>query len=257
VGFGRSSADYVMVVIVPPGPLRYESREGGMDDDDNNGWYPRTINDKLVELAQLPDDIDDMEDALFGVGSSHAVVDPEGTPAGLVSDAAGSNELDSLTSSSISKCRYVVWDDFTEVTENRNDKKVHIASICKFCKALLSANSKAGTGHLLRHHKSCKKKSNHAAMVETRLALKPDGSFRNWEYVPQVARTELCRLIARHDLPLGIADIDASDDYIHRAHNPRYVRVCRLTTAKDLVKLYNKKLKNLKDVFFLLCLLFA
>jgi hypothetical protein len=66
-----------------------------------------------------------------------------------------------------------------------------------------------------------------------------------------VARTELCRLIARLDLPLGIADTDAWDDYIHRAHNPRYVRVSMFTTARDLVKLYNEKLKKLKDDVFL------
>ena len=152
-----------------------------MDDDDDNGRYPRTINEELIELGQLPDDVDDMGDAaaaLFGVDT---------TPnPGPVSDAAGSNELDSLTSSSTGKRRSAVWDDFTEVTENRNGKKVRIAGICKFCKARLSANSNAGTGHLLRHQKSCKKKSDHAAMVQTRLALNPDGSFRNWEYDPQV-----------------------------------------------------------------------
>jgi hypothetical protein len=226
-----------------------------MDDDGDNGRYPRTINDELVELGQLPDDVDDMGDAaaaLFDVGSSHGADNLEGTAAGPVpvSDATGSNELDSLTSSNTGKHRSAVWDDFTEVTENRNGKKVRIVGICKFCKARLSANSNAGTGHLLRHQKSCKKKSDHAVMVQTRLALNPDGSFRNWEYDPQVARTQLCRLIARLDLPLGIADTDAWDNYIQHARNPRYVRVSRFTTARDLAKLYNEKLKNLKDDVF-------
>jgi hypothetical protein len=75
-------------------------------------------------------------------------------------------------------------------------------------------------------------------------------SFRKWECDPQVARTELCRLIAILNLPLRIADTDAWDDYIYCAHNPRYVRLPRFTTARDLVKLYNEKLKNLKDVVF-------
>ena len=92
-----------------------------MDDDDDNGRYPRTINDELVELGQLPDDVDDMGDAaaaLFGIGSSHGAGDLEGTAAGPVpvSDAAGSNELDSLAFSSTSKHRFSVWSDFTEVT---------------------------------------------------------------------------------------------------------------------------------------------
>jgi hypothetical protein len=67
-------------VLVPPGPLRYGAEKGGMDDDDN-GRYPRIINDELVQLGQLPDDVDDMGDAvaaLFCVGSSHTVVDPKG-----------------------------------------------------------------------------------------------------------------------------------------------------------------------------------
>jgi hypothetical protein len=33
-----------------------------MDDDDDR--YRRTINDELVELGQLPDDVDDMGDAI-------------------------------------------------------------------------------------------------------------------------------------------------------------------------------------------------
>ena len=44
-----------------------------MDDDDDDGRYPRTINEELVELGQLPDDVDDMGDAaaaLFGVDST-------------------------------------------------------------------------------------------------------------------------------------------------------------------------------------------
>jgi hypothetical protein len=75
-----------------------------------------------------------------------------------------------------------------------------------------------------------------------------------------VARTELCRLIARLDLPLGMADTDAWDDYIQHAHNPRYVRVSRFTTARDLVKLYNDKLEyrrrrlNSETVEMLVCI---
>jgi hypothetical protein len=44
-----------------------------MDDDDDNSRYPRTINEELVELGQLPDDVDDMGDdaaAFFGVDST-------------------------------------------------------------------------------------------------------------------------------------------------------------------------------------------
>ena len=76
----------------------------------------------------------------------------------------------------------------------------------------VAANSNVGTRHLLRYQKSCKKKVDHASMVQTRLVMNHDGSYRNWDYDPHVVRTELCRLIAKLDLPLWIADKEAWDD---------------------------------------------
>jgi len=49
----------------------------------------------------------------------------------------------------------------------------------------------------------------------------------NWDYKPDVARSELCCLIARLDLPLGIGETDAWEEYIVRAHNPRFTKVFR------------------------------
>ena len=57
-------------------------------------------------------------------------------------------------------------------------------------------------------------------------ALNRDG-FHNWVYNPAVARTELCRLIARLDLPLGIGETQAWEDYITRAHNSHFAKVSR------------------------------
>jgi len=45
-------------------------------------------------------------------------------------------------------------------------------------------------------------------------------------------------LIARLDLPLGIGETQAWDDYITRAHNPQFVKVSRQTTTRDLGKLF-------------------
>jgi hypothetical protein len=88
---------------------------------------------------------------------------------------------------------------------------------------MCSARSCAGTGHLIRHQVSCRKKIDHAHRVQSRLALNHDG-FHNWVYDPAVAHTELCRLIARLGLPLGIGDSQAREDYISRAHNPPLLR---------------------------------
>jgi hypothetical protein len=69
----------------------------------------------------------------------------------------------------------------------------------------------------------------------------------NWDYKPEVARTELCRLIAKLDLPLGIGDIDAWEEYIQRAHNPRFIRVSRQSTTRDLAKLFTERRNMLKN----------
>jgi hypothetical protein len=122
-----------------------------------------------------------------------------------------------------------------------NGSNVRITPICRMCKTRLSARSSAGTGHLLRHQKACRKKVDHAARVQSRLAFNPDGSLHNWECDPIFARTELCRLIARLDLPLGIGESQAWEDYIARAHNPRFTNVSRQTTTRDLLKLFTER----------------
>ena len=60
-------------------------------------------------------------------------------------------------------------------------------------------------------------------------------------YDPLIARTELCRLIARLDLPLGIGETDAWEDYIKRAHNPLFQKVSRQTTTRDMSKLFDEQ----------------
>jgi len=39
--------------------------------------------------------------------------------------------------------------------------------------------------------------------VQSRIQFNGDGSVTGWQYKPDVARRELCRLISRLDLPLG------------------------------------------------------
>ncbi|XP_072148536.1 zinc finger BED domain-containing protein RICESLEEPER 2-like [Setaria viridis] len=47
---------------------------------------------------------------------------------------------------------------------------------------------------------------------KSQLQFHSDGSIINWEYKPDLARKELCRLIARLDLPLGFGN--AKEDYL-------------------------------------------
>ena len=52
-------------------------------------------------------------------------------------------------------------------------------------------------------------------------------------------------MITRLDLPLGIGDSQAWEDYITRAHNPRFSKVSRQSTTRDLGKLFAER----RDVF--------
>jgi len=208
--------------------------------DDDDVVYPLTGNDDLIAAGLVTEDNHDIHDdaaALLGidVGSSSAPIDLDGGDGGGGAASApsatatgtpvGSNSTNGI--SSVGKCKSGVWVDFDEIYETLNGQKVRTAAICKMCKSRLSARSAAGTGHLIRHQKSCRKKADHVVRVQSRLSFNPDGSVHNWDYNPTVASSELCRLIARLDLPLGISESQAWEDYIVLAHNPRFAKFFR------------------------------
>ena len=182
--------------------------------DDDDVVYPLTGNDDLITAGLLLEDDDDIRDdvvALLGidVGSGSAPIDLDGGGGAEPAPSAtatwtpvGSNNTDGI--SSLGKRKSGVWVDFDEIYETVNGQKVQTAAICR-----LSARSSAGTGHLIRHQKSCRKKGDHAARVQSRLYFNPDGSVHNWDYNPAIARSELCRLIVRLDLSLGIGETQA------------------------------------------------
>ena len=90
-----------------------------------------------------------------------------------------------------------MWVDFDEIYETVNARQICTKATYKICKHTLSARSNASIGHLKRHQKSCRQKTDQAARVQSKLAYNPDGSMHNWDYKLDVARSELCRLIAR------------------------------------------------------------
>ena len=54
-------------------------------------------------------------------------------------------------------------------------------------------------------------------------------------------------MIARLDLPLDIGETEAWEEYIVHTHNPRFVKVSRQTTTRDLSKLFTKRRNILKN----------
>ena len=92
-----------------------------------------------------------------------------------------------------------------------------------------------------------RQKIDQRARVQSWLAYNSDGSVHNWDYKPDIARSELYRLIARLDMPLGIGETEAQKEYIVRAHNPMFVKVSRQTTTRDLSKMFTKRRNILKN----------
>ncbi|KAJ1262546.1 hypothetical protein BS78_09G116700 [Paspalum vaginatum] len=73
------------------------------------------------------------------------------------------------------------------------------------------------------------------------LRYNPDGSVCSWEYSVEEAHVQLCRLIARLDLPLNFGESAAFEDYIKISRSPRYSNVSRQTTSRDVEKHFKDK----------------
>ena len=210
-----------------------------------------TINDVLRACGLAGDNEDDLAsggEALFGSSAAPINVDG-GDDAGAAGGAGAETSPPVMPSSTpsastgtsvrLKRVRSGSWNDFEEIFEDSpTGRKVRVAAKCLHCSHVLSARSAAGTGHLLRHQKVCVAKAKHASMIQSRLQYNADGSVKSWDYKPDVARRELCRLIARLDLPLEFGYEKTFEEYIHRAHNPRFVSVSRQTTTRDLEKYF-------------------
>jgi hypothetical protein len=61
---------------------------------------------------------------------------------------------------------------------------------------------------------------------------------RNWDYYPDRARTQMCRLIVILDLCLNFAESPVFEEYIRLSHNPVFKKVSRQTTSRDFVKFF-------------------
>jgi hypothetical protein len=132
-----------------------------------------------------------------------------------------------------------------------------VSSKCKVCKCVLSAKSSGGTSHLNRHRIACKLKHGRTAFAQSLLQFNPDGSARLWEYNADVARSEMCHLICRLDLPICLAESSAIEEYIKKAHNPRFYVVSRQTITRDIKSTTMNHvlslLTHLKLCFFCCC----
>ncbi|KAG2640242.1 hypothetical protein PVAP13_2KG060416 [Panicum virgatum] len=135
-------------------------------------------------------------------------------------------------------CTSDVWDEYEKIYKVVNGKRIRFQAKCIHCGKVYAALSTFDTGTLKRHLLACSAKMQKCHSSQSLLQFNPNGTLGHWEYSPEVARTQLCRLIARLDLPLGFGDSEIFEEYIKIAHNPRFASVSWQTTTRDLAKYY-------------------
>jgi hypothetical protein len=114
-----------------------------------------------------------------------------------------------------------VWKEMEEMKKVVGGKKVRVGAIYNYCKSRLSAHSTGGTGHLRRHITAYKRKALAASSSsQSHFHFDGDGNVRCFQYNANVARSELCHLIARLDLTLNFGKQPTWEDYVRAAHTP-------------------------------------
>jgi hypothetical protein len=143
-----------------------------------------------------------------------------------------------------------VWHYLDALYKDVRGKSVRYGARCKFCKKELSGKSSSGTGHLIRHLKSYLRKRQAAtSSSQTNLHFAPDGRVTHFEYIPVVARTELCHLL-RLDLSLGLGASHEFEEYIRTAHKPRFERVSRTTATSNIDAYFLAKVDEVNSLLF-------
>jgi hypothetical protein len=223
-----------------PSSIDYDEILQGNDIDDDNLTSANTLfGHRFRDPIDVNDDTEDPSQGDAGMTTPSTTSSPCASPSPCNATATGGpfyrrpRKKQKLTSD--------VWDDFNEIFKELDGKQVRYAATCRFCKSQLTAPSNGGTGHLRRHCKACAAKSQNIGKTQCVLQFNADGSVRSWDYDSSTARTELCRLIATLDLPLGFGAHPAFERYIRIAHNPRFHAISRTTTTKDFVKVFDQR----------------
>jgi hypothetical protein len=87
--------------------------------------------------------------------------------------ATGEGSVKPSNRQSTSAC----WEDFEKLFKIVNGQKVRYGARCHHCKKEYTANSKFGTGHLLRHMETCPKKREKNRMTQSHITFLKDGTI--------------------------------------------------------------------------------
>jgi hypothetical protein len=162
-----------------------------------DGEHPDDPEEAVEELEIENDDITEGAAALFGIdmGDGDHPIDVDAGDGGV----DGSEDTNGASSG---KRTAACWEDFVPVFD---EARVRTHAICKRCGKRFATRASISTSSLNKHMAACRKKLADDRRVQSRLSMNANG-LHNWVYDAARARNELCRLIARLDLPLGVGD---------------------------------------------------
>ena len=231
---------------MPPRPPSEETVEAALS----------AYHEESERLRELPgeDEDDDMGDEeveeLFGRGSGGGAGDPIDVEGGDGAEDQGGEQDESADDQVSRPYTSDVWLDFKKLFKmGPKGKKVRYGAVCIHCKKQYSGRSAIGTGHLRRHRDKCAvRREKTRSFSQSQISFNPDGSMRNWDYCPMRARTELCRLLARVDVPISFGESAAFEEYICNAHNPKFQAVSTQTTTRDLAKMFSDRKAKLVEL---------
>lgn len=138
-----------------------------------------------------------------------------------------------------------VWEYFDKVTIKGRER-----ALCKGCKNDYVGGSKSGTTHLWEHLKKCLKTTNKVDIAQSFLkgTIKKDSTsitVGKYKFSQDLARHELCNMIALHGYPLSMVDHIGFIRY-SKVLNPDFKVVSRNTLKSDIMAAYKEERECLK-----------
>lgn len=158
------------------------------------------------------------------------------------------DNIEALAETGNSRRRSKVWDHFTRLKVNREDK-----AQCHYCKKFLGGKSTNGTKHLLHHMDTCIHKKLHENKTNKgQTFLMPKGQGKKdlgiGTYNAENSRKELASAIIMHEYPLSIVD----HVYFRRflsSLQPLFQVPCRNTIKKEILKVYEFERSETSKLF--------
>nr|KAJ0221048.1 hypothetical protein LSAT_V11C200064420 [Lactuca sativa] len=125
----------------------------------------------------------------------------------------------------------IAWDQFVKVTVNGKLK-----AQCKTCNALLGADPKNGTKHLLVHREKCIAKGQ-TGIRQKLLVSNSKTDLSTYVYNENDSRNALAKMVILHEYPLSIVDHVGFKNFT-RTIQPLFKCPCQNTLKSDIKNVY-------------------